>query len=229
MRIPNQYVVIDTETTGLPSLDDYHNSDFTDVGIIEIGALSCITHEHEATVHRHSGYNALVSPWGDGEQVLPPFITDLTGITAEMIVEDGIEPLQAFDELNRYIGDTPVTVVGQNICAFDMPLLLESGYLPDAAWEVLDTRLIWTAWCRGLQRAPWETLPAFFARVNAERFNGQSNLGFLLRTLCGPAGLAEAGFTSGAMHRASADCVACHLVFEAMRVNGILSRVLGPA
>lgn len=78
-------VLFDTETTGI---------DPTREEIIEIGAVSVVGGEEDGS------FNALLRlPEG---RVLPPFITELTGITAEQLDRDGVEraaAAEAFCEL----------------------------------------------------------------------------------------------------------------------------------
>lgn len=64
--LPNDYVIVDTETTGLS---------FNSCDIIEIGAAKVVDGE---VVERFSELIHVADP-------LPPFITSLTGITDRML------------------------------------------------------------------------------------------------------------------------------------------------
>lgn len=94
------YIIIDTETTGLnPTLDE----------IIEVAALRIVKGEIA------DSFAALINIPGD----LPPEIVRITGITREML-DDGQSKLDVYNNLLRFIGDTPL--VAHNI-DFDVPFL----------------------------------------------------------------------------------------------------------
>lgn len=103
IALPNNYVVVDVETTGL----DYRWDD-----IIEIAALKVrdgvIAEKYEQLVS--IGYS------------VPAYITELTGITSEMLdnAPDISEAIAAFD---LFIGND--IIIGHNI-NFDMHFLMES-------------------------------------------------------------------------------------------------------
>ena len=88
--VPEHFVVFDLETTGL--YPDRHE-------IIEIGAIR---------VHRdadeHQTFQALVKP----SKRVPKRITELTGITNEMIQADGLELVEALSEFRDFVGDLPL-------------------------------------------------------------------------------------------------------------------------
>lgn len=81
-KLPQTYIAVDTETTGL---------DFDLCDIIEIGAIKVVDGE------KTESFNFLI---GVGYQ-LDPFITELTGITDEMLqsapqLSEVIESFEAF-------------------------------------------------------------------------------------------------------------------------------------
>jgi len=251
MRIPETYIVIDIETTGLPEQDKRGNKNFSDVQIIEIGALKCNSWERYGGRRQDDSmkFSILVAPWtkedeeqGEGYMVLPEKITQLTGITESILEKEAVFPEEAARKLMDFLGYDPnesgtwtqrptdgddprLIVVGHNILGFDLPILRRIVDLPVS--EVYDTMLLWRAWCLGMRKGEWESLDHFYGRVGAERFSGQSNLEFCLRTLCGPTGLVDAGYVHGHKHRAPTDCIAAHIVFETMRTRGILKTVFG--
>lgn len=249
MHIPETYIVIDTETTGLPEQDKRGNKDFSAPRVIEIGALKC------GQYHRFSAkFSTLVKPWTKEEFekgvsrasnvfYLTEKVMQLTGITESMIENYGVFAGEAARRLMDFLGYDPnesgtwtqrplngedprLIVVGHNVLGFDLPLLCRIVDLPQVS-EVYDTMLIWRAWSLGMRKGEWESLDHFYGRVGAERMNGHSNLEFCLRTLCGPIGLRAAGFVDGGKHRAINDCCAAHLLFVAMSENGIIEEVLG--
>lgn len=82
----DRIVVFDTETTGI---------DFVHDEIIELGAV-CLTAEGET-----AAIDDLIrlSPG----RTLPPFITDLTGITAEELEAEGVEKPRAAEDFCRLL------------------------------------------------------------------------------------------------------------------------------
>lgn len=104
MRCPENYVVLDLETTGLnPEADE----------IIEIGAIKMIGHERTETL------NFLILTGN----FIPSEISELTGITSQMVNESGIALSEALGELSLFIGNLPI--VGHNI-DFDKSFLHDS-------------------------------------------------------------------------------------------------------
>lgn len=95
------YVVLDVETTGL---------DVSDSSIIEIAALRC----EENTIIGE--YEALIAT----ETAIPKAIVDLTGITGEMLKNDG-QPLEnVLKELIEFIGKSRIVCHNS---AFDLAFL----------------------------------------------------------------------------------------------------------
>jgi DNA polymerase III epsilon subunit family exonuclease len=88
--LPEQFVVFDLETTGLHA--DRHE-------IIEIGAIR---------VNRdgvdHQTFQTLVRP----SKRVPKRITEITGITNEMVQSQGIELVEALNEFRDFIGNLPL-------------------------------------------------------------------------------------------------------------------------
>lgn len=107
-------VAIDIETTGLDARKD---------AIIEIGAVRFSASRVEAE------FSTLINPG----RVIPPEITQLTGITNEMV--RNAPPLSAvLQELVDFVGDCPV--VGHNI-QFDLGFLFQANILKEV--EAVDT------------------------------------------------------------------------------------------
>jgi DNA polymerase III subunit epsilon len=103
----DQFVFFDFETTGLdPSVDR----------VIEIGAIRCTLDGEEIAY-----YSQLVNP---GIPV-PAFITQLTGITTAMLLQDGMPPADAIRELLEFSGTTDFVAFNAE---FDREFLLaEAG------------------------------------------------------------------------------------------------------
>lgn len=95
-------VLFDTETTGIDPAGEE---------IIEIGAVS-------VTDGREDGsFNALVRL--SKGRVLPPFITELTGITAEQLEREGVEKARAAEEFSALLTRENTLLVAYN-AQFDL-------------------------------------------------------------------------------------------------------------
>lgn len=119
LDFPECYVVIDLETTGFdPEYDD----------ILEMAALRVVNGEIE------SKFSTLVNPGNPIDE----FITDLTGITDEMVKD--APPIQnALPEFLVYIGDS--IIVGHNV-GFDIRFIYdicEWAKLPPFSNDYVDT------------------------------------------------------------------------------------------
>lgn len=88
-RKQNEYVVIDIETSGLSQEKDR---------IIEIAALRVKDGEPVEE------YQTLVNPGIEPERK----ITELTGITPEMLKRDGIPTREALEKLTAFVGNLPI-------------------------------------------------------------------------------------------------------------------------
>ena len=99
-------VTLDIETTGLDSRKD---------AIIEVGAVRFNASRIEAE------FSTLINP----NRLIPPEITQLTGITNQMVQK--APPLSAIlHELEDFVGDCPV--VGHNV-QFDLGFIFQANIL----------------------------------------------------------------------------------------------------
>ena len=106
---PDDYVVIDIETTGLdPRFDS----------IIEIAAIK--VRNNKIT----DSFNTLVKPdYTNKSGYISTFITDLTGISNEMIEQNGISEFEAMKQFHDFIEDD--ILIGYNI-NFDINFIYDS-------------------------------------------------------------------------------------------------------
>ena len=88
--LPERFVVFDLETTGLRS--EQHE-------IIEIGAIRV-----NRDAEDHQTFQTLVRP----KKRVPKKITEITGITNDMVQSDGIELVEALAEFRSFVGDLPL-------------------------------------------------------------------------------------------------------------------------
>lgn len=112
MRL-NNYVAIDLEMTGLNAKRDR---------ILEIGALRVVDKQIEDV------YQALIYPHMELTQEL----TQLTGITNEMVLEKGREMEEVFPEIIEFCGD--FVLLGHNVI-FDYGFLKQAAQNRNLAFE----------------------------------------------------------------------------------------------
>lgn len=102
--LPDSFVILDIETTGLdPESDE----------IIEIGAVKIL---RQTIVDTFQAYVQIPSK-------LPDFISELTGITDDLLLSQGKEVNLVLEYLQAFIGDLPIA--GHNI-EFDLSFLREN-------------------------------------------------------------------------------------------------------
>ena len=101
--LPRQFVVLDIETTGLDRYGDE---------IIEIGAIRV-----SLDSDNHTTFQVLVRP----DRKVPKKITQLTGITQDMIDRDGIHIKEALVQFAEFTGELPLVTFNAE---FDMTFLL---------------------------------------------------------------------------------------------------------
>ena len=109
MKFVDDYVLVDIETTGLSPIQD---------DIIEIGAIKVVNNKMVDT------YNQLIKI----DRQLSPFITNLTGITNEML-KTGKVPIDVFTEFVNFAGSN--VIIGHNV-NFDL------GFLNNKCKKYLD-------------------------------------------------------------------------------------------
>lgn len=100
--LPEQFVVLDLETTGLEP----------DIGeIIEIGAIRV---NRDST--NHDGFQLLVKP----KKKIPKSITEMTGITQGMVDREGADLETAIRDFVEFVGELPLVTFNAE---FDMAFL----------------------------------------------------------------------------------------------------------
>lgn len=115
VQTPTNYVVIDIETDGLNSKENH---------IIEIGAVKVVGTEVE-TFHSLLEY----------DYELPEEITELTGITKDMLLSEGRDSQEVLVEFVKFIEDFPI--VGYNL-NFDVEFI--NSYLKKYDMERLSNK-----------------------------------------------------------------------------------------
>ena len=88
--LPERFVIFDLETTGLdPSKHE----------IIEIGAIR-VNRDGE----QHDTFETLIKP----SKRIPKRITEITGITQEMVELDGVSIIEALTDFQAFVGELPL-------------------------------------------------------------------------------------------------------------------------
>lgn len=106
IQYPNSYVVWDLETSGLDPVQDK---------ILEIGAI-VIKNGEKVSEHNWVLNNKIE---------IPAKITEITGITKEIIDREGIDPVQALVEFEELISHNGYTNLTHNGIKFDIPFFAE--------------------------------------------------------------------------------------------------------
>lgn len=104
--LPEHFIVLDLETTGLRA--ESHE-------IIEIGAVR---------VNRDSNHHQTFQVFVKPTKKVPKKITEITGITQEIIDKDGVSLEQAICELQAFIGDLRLVCYNAE---FDMAFLRQAA------------------------------------------------------------------------------------------------------
>lgn len=104
--LPEEFVVLDLETTGLSPVTDE---------IIEIGAI-----RFRIGAETHATFQSLVKP----EKAISQTISRLTGITQQMVKNDGLPAAEALEEFTTFIGELPLVTFN---APFDMGFLWNAG------------------------------------------------------------------------------------------------------
>lgn len=192
MQFPRTFVIYDFETTGfdLPEKP---------CDVIEIGARRVI----DGVVETERTW--LIK----AKEPLAEKITELTGITNELLEKDGVDELQAFKEFREFMADHPL--VGHNIIRFDNPILarkiktlLEEDWTPSGCY---DTAGLFKAWYMDLKPSETEPVHDFCLRVMNMRSPVKFNLGHAHKVL----GFDEAGIIA---HRAAGDVEMVHRIYQ---------------
>lgn len=100
-----EYVIVDVETTGL----DYNQDKIIEVGLLKIG---------------RDGIKEQFQCFVQTDKVIPENVANLTGITNEMIQQQGITEEDAVDKIIEFIGTD--LIVGYNV-QFDIRFLQKLG------------------------------------------------------------------------------------------------------
>jgi DNA polymerase III epsilon subunit family exonuclease len=110
--LPPQFIVLDLETTGLSC---------TRNEIIEIGAILIdVDRINDSDIALSPCFQTLVKP----SKKIPKKITEINGITQEMVDREGIDLKEAMGQFLEFIGDLPLVTYNAD---FDMGFLYQAA------------------------------------------------------------------------------------------------------
>lgn len=206
-RLPDTYLVFDTETNGT----DPYSCKMLQIGL-------CFVRDGKV-LDRMAFYVKRGK-----EVVIPPEAQRVHGITHEKLAAEGIEPSELIPMVSEHFKkwrEQGGSFVGHNILAFDAPLFELESKLLSAEWhfgdnEIVDTgMLVKGARLEMFFRDDAETLRSFYKRVSEVRAKG---VYWSLDRYCIDAyGLSTYGIDKSKMHDAGEDCVATHYLLLEMR------------
>ncbi len=199
INYPKSYVVFDLETSGLDPIKDR---------ILEIGAM--VVRDGE-TISEHSW----ILNWGIE---IPQIITDITGITKEIIDKEGKDPERCILDLITLIADNGWKTLTHNGIKFDIPflvhnLMLFKGYnffdtLDKLNENTIDTAVIVKAKKLGESQKEDENFYRFGKRIMDIRAYGVK---FNVALCCDEMGIDR---TNIALHRAGADVYLTNEIYK---------------
>lgn len=197
------YVVVDLETTGLDCWTDL----ITEIGVM---VVTPGTPPHAESV--------LVKI----DRPLPARVVNLTGITDQLLAQEGISIDDALLWFKERVGDLPL--VGHNIIRFDRAFLLEAtrqhrrSVTPEQrvldevddlpAYRFIDTMVLFKGYKLCLEPATGETHYQYAQRILQAPAQGTR---FSLRYASNDAGISTSGHQA---HRAANDAIVTQQLFE---------------
>ena len=202
MELPSTYICFDIETSGLS---------FDNDSIIEIGYT--FVRDGEPL---KSNSTLIEMPEG---QKLSRNITRITGISNYDLEAFGIPMVKALDWFHQLIGEN-YPLVGHNIFRFDHPFLLNIArkyghpLVSDLKLNrLIDTAVIYKGYKMSLSRKEDEPFMFYASRVLDQPVKG---LKYNLETACRDQ---QVQTNDVIAHRASADVLITHRLYEALRSN----------
>ena len=199
---PDNYVVVDVETSGL---NPYLNR------VLEIGVL--VVGNREIAL---SAISWVLNPnFPDDGFEVPPKITELTGITSEVVAKTGWDPVFALSRLQDICDEK--MIISHNGIRFDRLFLDEEnkrfGFRVVDKHQFLDTAALFKGWRLGMLDLLEDMSFYDFANkvLETRAYGVYFNLPYCCEVL-------EIDMSDlGDAHRASVDVVMTHRVVERMR------------
>lgn len=204
--IPDDYLVVDTETTGIDTTKDH---------ILQLGL--CFVHDRKPIA---SMAQYLKRP----NLSIHKKASDVHGITLDKIEHEGIEPKYYIPQVVDIFMDWRSKgrmFAGHNLMAFDAPLIERETAGVGIPFkfgdnEIIDTGMLVKAAQLGMYMRPEETLRSFWVRVSQVIAKG---IYWSLDRHCYTAyNLTKYGLSLDKAHDAEADCRLSHFLLEELRL-----------
>lgn len=188
---PSQYVVFDFETSGL---------DENSCQVTQMSALRVVGGQ------RQMPFNLYLKC----DKKLDPKVTELTGITDELLASQGVDHETAWKQFAEYIGGW--ALVGHNSINFDKKFLdvafRHFGLKEPGVSRHIDTAMLYKAWKLGERQRFNESHFMFATRIGMIRAKG---VYFKLTLAMQELGIDCTGFTA---HRSDADVEMTNLLYR---------------
>lgn len=163
--IPQSYIILDIETTGL----SYENDEITEIGFIRV--------EDGKIVERQSNLIKI-------ENSIPDSITKLTGISNQMLSENGIELKTALEEIFSIIDEKKVVIYNAD---FDLSFL-ENGALKTnlefPSVNVIDVFQMAKKQLKGIKKYTLETVAESLGITEKQRHRAINDCQILFDVYC---------------------------------------------
>ena len=193
LKFPEFYVVWDTETTGL------------DTQTAEVVELAAKRHAKDGSVETKSWLMKVTVP-------IPEKITEITGITQELVDREGRDPLECWTEFIDFIGKYPG--IGHNVLRYDIPLIQKYKRSPTdfnmLTGYPVDTAALYKAMKMKETQVWYEGHKTFAERILDTRVPG---LKYKLEIACAELGIDVSDLTA---HRAAADVEMADRLYRTM-------------
>lgn len=204
-QLPQSYLVIDIETSGFSVQKNR---------IVQLGACPVFDGE----VKQESGFSLLIKrPRG----TMTRGAMEVTGITDEMLMEKGMDPVTALEHMLALFEDfrgKGFMFIGHNLAGFDVPFYEAEFRRENLQWkfredEIFDTGTIVKALQLGATVLDGESLRTFFMRVKEIWAKG---VYWALDKYCVPTFqlVSRYGIDVGKHHDAAYDCYVTALILE---------------
>jgi DNA polymerase III epsilon subunit-like protein len=203
-KLPDNYFVFDTETTGVNKYSDR---------IVQYGYCLVINKKKECSEAQLIDRSMIK---------MHPKAIEAHGITSEYMKANGIpvgEYVPTLVELMLSVRSSGGMFVGHNMMAFDVPMFEQETMLLKIPFkfkdnEVIDTGMIVKAAQLDMNFRPEESLRNFYLRISEIRSRVKWSLaGYCFDTF----ELEKSGVSRDKAHDAGSDCVLTHYLFEKLR------------
>ena len=213
-KVPDNYIVVDTETNGPPN---------SEVRVIQLGW--CVVTNRVLT---SSGYTNLYS---EG-MTMTEKAQSIHGLSLDHLRETGSDPSLIFstfrDTLQVFVEDGGYALVGQNLVGFDAGVLMAEfdrhhckNFVFNAV-PIVDVGVSYKAYQLSNVRAYGESFWSYYRRIQSIRAKDVKwNIKYCMEMF-------NVESDPKQLHNAEFDCICVQMLLEKMREHGIIESVLWP-